>query len=257
MSDSCRRWLRRVDLQDVGDQVPVGEHHPLRQPRRPARVGERDDVAWRDRYRRRSARLRQQLVERPRAVHRAERESIVLPLTNSDCGFRLQADVAYRLQGRLSYCRRRDQDLRAAVAQLLLDVLGRAERTRGRHDRAEFCDGEHRNREVGSVRAEDRADVPFGEPESSERRRGAIDKIAELRVGDRPSGHGVDQRGLCAALTGARQHEIRERHIRNRDRRMGAAVDRHGAWILHRRPTSDVRRPTSDVRRPTSGRIAG
>ena len=128
-----------VDLQDVRDEVAVRQHHAFRQPRRAARVRQRDEVVRRDRDPRRSAARRGQRLERDerdgalrgRAAGRVERHDVL----DGRAGDRLNPGRGQR--------RRREQHARGRVLELLREVVLRVHRARGRDDGAQARDREH------------------------------------------------------------------------------------------------------------------
>ncbi len=118
-----------------------------------------------------------------------------------------------RLPGLVEERRHRDEEARAAVRELLGQLVGGVERVGGGGDPAERGDGEHDHAVLGQVRAVDREHVALPEPARGEPRRHAADAARELAVGQRASGGPVDQRGLVAEPRRVPEHVLGDRDV--------------------------------------------
>src|SRR5690348_14166525 len=84
-----------------------------------------------------------------------------------------------------------------------------------------------RERELGTVRREQTQHVAGPEAPGGEAGGDAVDPDGELRVGERPAGRGIDERGLVTPRRRLPQYETVQREVRDRDVAMRALED-HG-----------------------------
>jgi hypothetical protein len=193
-------------LADVRDQVAVGEHHALGQPRGTAGIREGDDIVGGvDRDPGRLANRLQQRRERRRLV-----------------GLAVHKDLLYarrlRRHGRLlKLVWHRHQQPRTAITQLACQLAGGQQRVGGRVDTTDRRDRVKRDRVLGQVRRVVGKHVALAKAALGQARRRRADRLHQLRVGDSPAAWRVDQRRPIAQPSGASQNEVRERHIGNRD----------------------------------------
>ena len=101
-------------------------------------------------------------------------------------------------------------------------VLGQ-HRIRGRVDAARRRHSVKRDRVLGQVRGAVGEHIALAEAPLGQARGQPAHRFDQLWVGDRPTGRPVDDRRLVAALAGALEHELGERHVRNLDVRKRAA----------------------------------
>jgi hypothetical protein len=208
------------DLAEVRHEVVVGEHHALRQPGGPAGIGKDGEVPSRvDVHRRRLAPRPQQVGERRGALGLPEHEHLVDP------------GLLRGLRGAVQEGRHRQQVPGAGVLELEDDLIRGVQRVDRADDAADRDHPVKRHGEFRHVRAEHAEHLSLGEATLREARADPSDAVGELRVGQRPPTRPVDQRRPVGMRIGPLQHELRERHLRDVDVGMRAAVD-------HRLPPS-------------------
>ena len=212
---------QRPGLGDVGHQVAVGEHDALGQPGGAAGVGQRDQVVG-----------RVELDLRRRAPGcRAGRAGAACPsdaVQDDDLVDRRLLDGG---RGAVQEQRDGDQHLRAGVAQLEGDLLGRVERVDRAHHAAGGGDAVEDDRVPEGVRAEDGDDVALAQAPLVQRGGHPVDVAGQLAVGDRVALEAVDQRRGVRPLPAGGQHELGHRQVRDLDVGVRAGQD-HGALLL-------------------------
>ncbi len=188
-----RRHVRphRLHLQQVRDEVAVGQDDALGPPGGARGVGQRRHVVAGHRDRRALGRRRQQVGE---GVLRHRRRRLVAGVVEQDDLGDGEALLAQRGAGAVEERRDRDEDLRAGVAQLEGELVGGVERVDRRDGDAGGQTAVEDHRVVRAVGREHGDDVALAQPALTERRGEAVDAVRELGEGHllpaRPVDHG-------------------------------------------------------------------
>jgi hypothetical protein len=180
-------------LQHVGDARAVGEHHALGQAGGAAGVGQQREVDRRvDRDLRGRVGAGEQVGEPERVgglpVEQHEPGADARLLGGGPCGRREGAGG--------------DEEPGGGVVDLRGDLVGGPERVEAadhaaRRDRAVAGD-----EPLGRVGREDRHDVALAESFRREARRGSLDLVGEVAVGQRSAGRGVHHGGVVGPARG-------------------------------------------------------
>ena len=185
----------------------MGQHHALQQARRAAGERQHGEVGARvDSGRARVAAAGRERLERVDVVQ-----------TGAGNG------AAQRL--------RHDRRSRARRRELRGDLARRELRVDRRDDRAERDDRVERGRPGGRVGSEQADGVAGADPIRRQARGGPRDLVGELRVRRDRARRAVDQRRLVAPRGRAPDDVLRQRDVRDVDRRIRAAQDRHAATL--------------------------
>ena len=228
-----------LDLQHVGDEVAVGEHHALGQPGGARGIREGDHVGRGVDRRLRPQRRAEQRVERRGAVGGADHRDLGHPgpLGAGPRGFEQGGDG--------------HQQLGAGVAQLVAHLVGgvagvqRGDRAAGPGDGVERLD------EPGQVRGHDRDDMAGSDAARGEPAGQPLDPVAQLGPGDDAPGRAFDDRGLVRTAREAAEDQFGDRDIRNRHVRERAAVNGHAFPPVFREGSTNA---VTDIARP-AGRV--
>ena len=176
----------------------MGEHDPLREAGRPARVGQRHQVCpGIDRYGWDGVAPLQQVRKRRGPSRLAEDENF------------LHRRLACGLECMVEEFGNRNQVLRLSVVELQRELPRRRQRIGGRGDPAEGGDRMQGHRVFEHIRAVDREDVAFSKPAAREVSGDLADRRGQIRVGERAPGRPVDQRRLASQGGGPGEHESR------------------------------------------------
>ncbi len=189
--------LDLADLAEVRDDVAVGEHHALRQARRAARVGQRDEVVGVGLVRHRRVAAGQQVVERRLTHH----EDVLRP----------------GLAHALLEPGRRDREAGVGVLELEADLVGGVGRVDRRHDPAERRDGVEGDGVFRPVRRAQGEHVAAAEAAVREAGGERPDGAREVAVGERAPRRAVDQGRAVAALGRVLEDEGRQGHVGHGD----------------------------------------
>ena len=198
---------RSRGLDDVGDEIPVGQHHALRQPGRPARVRQDREVGSRidlDLGRRGS--LREQV---------AETRLIAIAIADDD-------DLLDRRVGGggasgLEEGADGEHQPRAGVVHLVSQLARRVERVRGRADGATPGHAVEDQRVLGQVRHVDRDPVALADPSGRQRAGQCRGGHVQLRERELAAARPVDQRRLVPTRAGVGENEAGDVDVRDLD----------------------------------------
>ena len=210
---------RGATLRDIGHKTAMGDHHALRQPRRPARIGKQHDLLHVDRHLRHDSRIRQQVRKTRRARRLANHERL------ADRG---------RVPGRLRLVeqRRRCQQVAGpGVGKLRRKLAARCQRAHRGDDSPEGGDREQRDGVLDGIRRVDAQHIALAEAPLRQSGGNRPHISGERLVRHGCAGRGVHQRGSGSVPIGITEHKRCQRHGRDGDVREGAAED-HGARLL-------------------------
>src|SRR5439155_1640805 len=183
----------RLDLAGHGHEVAMREHHTLRPAGGATRVWKhREVVRCIDADRRRIAVIVEERGKTCRAAVLGRRVA-----EHEDPAHRRAARGLARF---VEEQRDRDQILRAGVAELEAELLGRIQRIGRRHDAADHERAVERQRILGQVRAADGHDVALGEATACETGRHPPRAPGDLSLRERSPAGAVDEDGPLGAI---------------------------------------------------------
>ncbi len=187
------------DRAQLRDEVVMGDHHPLGNPGRTARVRQRDEILARvDLDNRRPGFVRQQGSKGRRPFGFAEDEDF----------------LHFRFYGR--FFRRGEERCDGqekacpGIRKLLGEFARRVQRIDGGHDAAKRRGSMKGHGVLRDVRAVDREAVALAETARGKSRRGTRHQARQLAVGDGAPACAIDERRLVAAPLGVLQNVFTE-----------------------------------------------
>uniref|UniRef100_A0A804NUU1 Uncharacterized protein n=1 Tax=Zea mays TaxID=4577 RepID=A0A804NUU1_MAIZE len=207
-------------LRHVRDLAAVGQHDALGQPRGARRERQRHGVVRGDGHLREGVAVagREQLPERQAAFRGVGR--VAVDGEDGEEGIAVHAAAAHRADPREGAVPELgdvggvgDDDLRAGGAELLVDLLRRAEWVGGRGDGAEEGRAEEGEHELDGVLEQEHDAVALGDAEPVEARRGLAAQEARLGVRVGPPRGRRDEARRARRLRRPREAVVVERQV--------------------------------------------